>query len=92
MCAADYIPFMMTDEKIDNWIGGKVIMKRVIEALLIAAVTGGIVLYGTQQQIKENIQSVKAQLTLQISEVKIDIDDVKKNQREFRRDLYVPRR
>jgi len=76
MCAMDYMPFVHQVESRDY----KVDIKSVTQALIIAAVTGLIVMYGTQKSIM-----------VELSAIKEDVNEVQLHQKQFIRDFYKPK-
>lgn len=77
MCPLDYVPFIHQRTGEDSY---KMDIKAIIQALIIAAVTGMIVMYGTQKS-----------LMIELTSIKEDIAEVKHSVREIRKDIYVPR-
>lgn len=72
---SNFIPFLLSaGMKQPHWN-----LQRVIEALLIGAITGGIAMWGTQQVIATQMQALEKQ----VIEVKTEL-------REIRSDIYRP--
>lgn len=76
MCALDYMPFTYQRNQEQGYI---VDVKSLIQASIIAIGTGLIVMYGTQQT-----------LSMQLESIKEDVSEVKDNQRRIMKDLYIP--
>lgn len=55
-------------------------LQRILEALVIAGVTGAIVMWGTQQVLEERISSLQR-----------DVQSIQTDVQQLRRDVYVPR-
>jgi len=73
MCVLDYVPFVYqrTEDR----------SRRVdVKGLIQAGIIGAIVMYGTQQSVKVEIESIKTSL-----------NDVRKTVDRMHNDLYTPR-
>lgn len=79
MCVLDYVPFVYSRESTKG--DYRVDIKGIIQALIIAAVTGLMVMYGAQKSIMVELDSIRK-----------SIHEIKENQDDFRKDFYLPRR
>jgi len=66
------LPFMLS---LQNEGASRVNIQRIVEAVIIAGVTAGLTMYGTQQVIKVQIENLKAQ----VLENRADIKDLDSN-------------
>lgn len=73
----EWVPFMASAALPP---GGKWNGQRIVEALIIAGITGGVATYSTQQVMQEKM----ATLTKEVREVKAEVYQI-------RQDFYVPR-
>jgi len=62
-------------------------LTRILEALIIAGVTAGVVLYGTGIRQEEQIKSLKEQVVLQIAPIKEDMAWVKQAQHAMTQEM-----
>ena len=88
----DFIPFMVGG--IVAVPGAKVNINRIIEAIIIAAVTGGIAMYGTAEVLKTqmgNIQARQTEIANDITQslvlIRNDIRDAKQDNVDTRKIL-----
>lgn len=72
----DFVPFVHQRNGEDEY---KMDVKAIIQALIIASVTGVIVMYGAQKS-----------LIVELASIKEDISEVKHSVREIRKDIYIP--
>jgi len=77
MCVLDFVPFLYQRKGEVNY---KMDVKAIVQALIISAVTGMTVMYGTERSLQVELSSIKAN----IADMKQDISSIKK-------DFYVPR-
>jgi len=77
MCALDYVPFVHQSESEGSY---QVDTKSIVQGIIIAGVTGLMVMYGTQRSLGVELVSIKR-----------DIADVRKSVHDIRKDFYVPR-
>ena len=75
------IPFMLTAGQTQ-----KLSVQRITEAVIIAGITAGVVMYTTQQVIAERLEGVRKDV--QRVEQKVNIVDTKVER--IRDDLYIP--
>lgn len=84
-------------EKDPNWLGllpfmlhtgqsQKLSMQRIAEAVIIAGITAGVVMYAGQQVLAERLSGV----SMEVQGVKQSVKDVDRKVEQLRRDLYVP--
>jgi hypothetical protein len=77
----DLIPFMLRAGQTQ-----KLSMQRIAEAVIIAGITAGVVMYSTQQVIAERLEGVRKDV--QRVEQKVNVVDSKVER--IRSDLYAP--
>ncbi len=59
---AEHIPFMLAATRLGE-VSGKINTTRILESLIIAGITGGIVMYGVQQKLDTQMAELKAQMS-----------------------------
>ena len=63
---------------------------RIIEGLLIAAVTAFAVMYGTQRYMEGQMEAMKSTMDDFRAEVRFNIGGIKTDIKDMREDLYAP--
>jgi hypothetical protein len=58
----NYIPFLVTSTRTNGLPSGQVNLIRVLESLIIAGITGAIVMYGVQIKLDEQMAGIKTQM------------------------------
>lgn len=80
MCILDYVPFTYCRKEEKDSSGGYMVdYKSIIQALIIAIVTGSVSVYATQQTLK-----------VQLDGIQNSINIIQQRQHDFRRDFYKP--
>jgi len=80
MCILDYVPFTYCrKEEKGSSEGYMVDYKAIVQALIIAIVTGSVSVYATQQTLQ-----------VQLDNIQSSINTIQQRQHDFRRDFYKP--
>jgi len=79
MCVLDYVPFTYCRKDDKDSEGYMVDYKAIIQAVIIAVVTGSVSVYATQKTIE-----------VRLTNIQNSIDIIQQRQHDFRKDFYRP--